>query len=117
MRFSGAGASYQNRSAERPIKTVVTVERTMLMHADITCTEDKLSTYLWPMETYFVVSVYNQILDVQSGLSTFEIWTILRFDPVPETLSNCHVWGCPTYGLEPKLYNNGLNIPKWYPRS
>ena len=31
-----------------------------------------------------------------------------------ETVSNCHVWGCPTYVLEWKLHNPGLNIPKWY---
>ena len=34
-----------------------------------------------------------------------------------ETLSNCHVWGCPTYVLEPKLQNPGVKIPKWDPRS
>ena len=34
-----------------------------------------------------------------------------------ETLSNCHVWFCPTYVLEPKLQNPGVKIPKWAPRS
>ena len=34
-----------------------------------------------------------------------------------ETLSNCHVWGCPTYVLEPKLQKPGVKIPKWAPRS
>ena len=34
-----------------------------------------------------------------------------------ETLSNCHVWGCPTYVLEPKLQNPVVKIPKWDPRS
>ena len=34
-----------------------------------------------------------------------------------ETLSNCHVWGCPAYVLEPKLHKPGVNIPKWAPRS
>ena len=29
-----------------------------------------------------------------------------------ETLSNCHIWGCPTYVLEPKLQNPGVKIPK-----
>ena len=31
--FSGAGASHQNRSEEPAIKTVVTMEMTMLIHA------------------------------------------------------------------------------------
>ena len=33
-----------------------------------------------------------------------------------ETLSNFHVWGCPTYVLEPKL-QKPVKIPKWAPRS
>ena len=33
INFSGAGASHQNGSAERAIKTVVTMARTMLIHA------------------------------------------------------------------------------------
>ena len=41
----------------------------------------------------------------------------LRFEPVSETLINFHVWGCPTYVLEPKLQKPGVKIPKWSPRS
>ena len=37
IRFSGAGASHQNGAAERAIKKVVTMARTMLMHAVIRC--------------------------------------------------------------------------------
>ena len=37
------------------------------------------------------------------------------FEPVSEHLSNFHFWGCPTYFLEPKLYNSGVKIPKWDP--
>ena len=33
-----------------------------------------------------------------------------------ETLSNCHVWCCPTYVLKAKLQNPGVKIPKCYPR-
>ena len=49
INFSGAGASHQNGSAESAIKTVVTMARTMLMHAVLRCPEDTLSTDLWPM--------------------------------------------------------------------
>ena len=41
--FSGAGASHQNGAAERTIKTVVTMARTMLMHAVLRCPEDTSS--------------------------------------------------------------------------
>ena len=110
--FSGSGASHQNGAAERSIKTVVTMSRTMLMHADLRCPEETLSTYICPMEIYYAVWVYNMIPDIQSRLSAIEIWSRSRFELVSETLSNCHVWGCPTYFLEPKLQKPVVKIPK-----
>ena len=76
-----------------------------------------MSADIWPMEMYYSISLYKHIHDMQSGLSAIEIWSSSRFEPVSETLSNCHVWGCPTYVLEPKLQNPGVKIPKWDPRS
>ena len=94
--FSGAGASHKNGAAERAIKTVITLERNVLMHAALRCPEDILSTNIWPMEIDFAVWVYNRIPDIQYGLSAIEIWSRSRFEPVSETLSNFHVWGFPT---------------------
>ena len=117
IRFSGAGASHQNGAAERAIKTVVIVTRTMLIHAALRCPEDTFSTDIWPMAMDYDVLVYNRTPDMQSGLSAIEIWSRSRFEPVLETLINCHIWGCPTYFLEPKLQKLGVNITKWYPMS
>ena len=64
IKFSGAGASHQNGSAERAIKTVVTMARTMFMHAALRCPEDTLSTDLWKMEILYYIWVYNQIPDM-----------------------------------------------------
>ena len=89
----------------------------MLMHAALRCPEDTLSTDLWPMAMNYAVWVYNRTPDMQSGLSAIEIWSRSRFEPVSETLSNCHVWGCPKYVLEPKLQKPGVKISKWAPRS
>ena len=55
IRFIGAGASHQNMAAERAINTVVTMARTMLMHATIRCPEDKLSTDIWTMAMDYAV--------------------------------------------------------------
>ena len=55
IRFSGDGASHQNGAADRTIKTAVTMARTILMHAAIRCTEDTLSTDIWPMEMNYAV--------------------------------------------------------------
>ena len=115
--FSDAGASHQNVAAERATNTVVTMSRTMLIHAAIIYPEDTLYTDLWPMEMDYYVWVYNQIPNMQSGLSAIEIWSSSRFETVSETLTNCHVWCCPTYVLEPNLQIPVVNIPKWDPRS
>ena len=112
IRFSGAGASHQKGAANRAIKTVVTMAKTMLMHAALRCLEYLLSTYLWPMEIYYALWVYNQILDMKSGLSAIETWSRSRFGPVSETINKCHIWGCPAHVLEPKLQNPGVKIPK-----
>ena len=89
----------------------------MLMHAAIRCPEDTLSTDLWTMAMDYSVWVYNRTLDMQSGLSAIEIWSRSRFEPVSETLSNCNIWGCPTYVLEPKFQKPGVKTSKWAPRS
>ena len=91
--------------------------RTILTHAALRCPEDTLSSDLWPMAMGYAVWVYNRTPDMQSGLSAIEIWSRSRFEPVSETLRNCHVWGCPAYVLEPKLQKPGVKIPKWAPMS
>ena len=48
---------HQNGAAECAIKTVVTMETTMLMHAALRCNEDTLSTDIWPMAIYYAVWV------------------------------------------------------------
>ena len=80
--FSGAGASHQNGAAERAIKMVVTMARTIVMHAALRCPEDALSTDLWPMAMDYAVWVYNRTPDMKSGLSAIEIWSRSRFEPV-----------------------------------
>ena len=67
IRFIGAGASHQNGAAEHAIKTVVTMERTMLMHAALRCPEETFSTDIWTMIMDHAVWVYNRTPDMQSG--------------------------------------------------
>ena len=69
IRFSGYCASHKNGAAERTIKTVVTMERNMLMHAQLGCHKDIIYTDIWPMEMDYDVWVYNCIPDIQSVLS------------------------------------------------
>ena len=53
---------------------------------------------------------------MDSGASPEELWT--RSTTVTSRLlSDCHVWGSPTYVLEQKVQKSGVKIPKWRPRS
>ena len=103
IRFSEAGASHQNGATERAIKTVVTMERNIFMHAELRCPEETLYTDLWTMAVYYAVWVYNQIPDMLSGLSAIEVWSRSRFETVSGTVSNYRVLGCTTYLLESKF--------------
>ena len=66
---------------------VVTIVRTMLMHAALRCPEDTFYIDPWKMAMDYAVWVYNWIPDMQSGLSAIEIWSRSRFEPVSKTLA------------------------------
>ena len=51
------------------------------------------------------------------GLYAIEIWSRKIFEPVSEILSNCHVWDCPPYVLEPNLQKTEVKMPRWDPMS
>ena len=84
----------------------------MLIHAALRFPEETLCTEIWLMAMDYDVWVYNRTPDMHSGLSAIEMWSSSRFEPVSENLSNCHVWGCLTYVLEPKLQKPGVKVPK-----
>ena len=90
---------------------------TILIHNTLRCPEETLYTDIWPTAMDYAVWVYNRIPDMQSGFYAIKIWSCSRFDPVSENLSNYHVWGCPTYVLEPKLQKPGAKIPQRDSRS
>ena len=74
IRFSGSGPSNQNGAAERDIKMVFTMARTMLMHYDLRFSDDTFSTDIWEMEIYYSVWIYNWIPYMHPGLSVIGIW-------------------------------------------
>jgi len=116
-RFSGSGAGHQNGIAERSIRTVVGMARTMMMHAALRHGGGVINQELWPMAMDHAAWIYNRIPQQGSGLSPLELWTRSTAMNVADTLGNCHVWGCPTFILDPKLRKDGAKLPKWAPRS
>ena len=115
VRFSGSGAAHQNGVAERGILTVVSMARKMLLHAAMR--NPSIQADHWPMAMDYAVWLYNHIPRMDSGLSPLELWSRSRSLDLKASLQNCHVWGAPTFVLDPKLRKGGVKIPKWAPRS
>eukprot|EP00957_Ditylum_brightwellii_P138950 10591131-Ditylum_brightwellii.AAC.1 len=51
--------------------------------------------------------------DIQSGLSPIDKFSGTVNDNIH--LLSSHVWGCPTYVLDPKL-QDGKKLPEWSPQ-
>ena len=115
--LSGAGASHQNGAADRAIKTVVTIVRTMLMHTALICPKNTLSTYLWSMAMDYAVWFYNRTPDMQSELSAIEIWSRSRFEPSVRNPYKLPCFGLSKICFRTKVVESWSEIPKWDPRS
>ena len=112
--LSGVGAHHQNAVAERAIGTVTSWARTMLLHSIIHW-PDAASLDLWPYAMDYAAMIWNHLPKHDTKLAPIEIFTGSRL-PNYDFLHRCHVWGCPTYVLDPKL-QDGTKIPKWSPRA
>ena len=97
--FSSVGALHQNARAEQAIQTSMhTMARTFLVHASLYWTErgsDDLS--IWSFTVKLSLLVYNQLLNVRSGLTPLELITREHSDY--KDILRCHVWGCPVFVL------------------
>lgn len=114
LSFSGVGAHHQNGVAERAIKTIMELARSMLLHAALMWS-DPINEGIWPFAVDHAIYLWNNLPNVDSGLTPNEIFRQVRLD-TPRHLNRLHVWGCPSYVLEPKL-QDGKKIPKWQPRA
>ena len=111
--YSGAGSHHQNGKAERGIRTIMAMARTMLLHSAIHWSEVADPT-LWALSVRHAVWIYNHIPNINTGLSPIDTWSKTRF-PLRK-LHSLHVWGCPTYVLHKKLAD-GRSLGRWQPRS
>ena len=116
MEFIDTGPHHHNWLSEEPIKIVVNMKITMMLHKYLRWPEGNIKPELWLMEMNHTVWLYNRTPNPQTGLYTFEVWSHYSFEMVSENFSCCHVRVCPTYVLDPKLYKYGFKIPKFPPR-
>ena len=109
--FAGVGAHHHNGHAERAIRTIMSIARTMMLHSAIHWPE-MADPALWPMAVAHAVFLYNHVPDPNTGLSPVDVFTKTRW-PLHQ-LRQLHVWGCPVYVLE-KTLADGKKIPHWCP--
>jgi hypothetical protein len=112
-KFAGVGAHHHNAQAERAIRTIMSISRTMMIHSGIHWPEMAKSS-LWPMAVAQACYLFNHVPDPSSGLSPSDIFTKMRWPH--KRFQDLHVWGCPVYVLDKSL-QDGKKIPKWRPRS
>ena len=113
IRFSGVGAHHQNGVAERAIKTICYLARTMLIHSALSWPRAN-DLELWPFAFQHAVHIWNHIPG-RDNLAPEEKWTGTRFKDYRH-LRRLRPWGCPAYVLDPTL-QDGKKLPKWDPRS
>ena len=113
IKFAGVGAHHHNGVAERSIRTIMTIARTMLIHRSIHWPQVSTNV-LWPLAVMHAVHLVNHIPNPKLGHSPFELFSRTKFDH--GDLNHLHVWGCPVYVLSPSLLN-GVKTPRWQPRS
>ena len=112
--FSGVGAHHQNGVAEQAIQTATSWAPAMMIHA-ILHWPDQADLSLWPFAFEHAVYLWNHLPKNDSHLSPTELFSGVK-QPYQERLIWLHVWGCPTYVLDPRL-QDGKKIRKWQPRA
>ena len=111
--FAGVGAHHHNASAERTIQTIMSMARTMMLHAALRW-PDVADAQLWPMAVHHAAYLYNRLPNPTSGLTPLEVLSGTKW--LSSKFHDLHVWGSPVYVLDPTL-QDGKKIPRWKPRS
>jgi len=77
--ISGVGAHHQNGLAERAIKTIQDMTRTMMLHLSVHW-PDEYDVRLWPFAMDYAVWLYNHTPQRDSGLAPMELFCGTRLN-------------------------------------
>jgi hypothetical protein len=113
VKFAGVGAHHHNGIAERNIRTIMAIARTMMLHAGIHW-PTVADPALWPLAVTHAVYLVNHVPDPRTGLAPADVFTKTKWEQ--RKLFDLHVWGCPIYVLDSRIHG-GKKIPRWTPRS
>ena len=113
INFVGTSAHHHNAVAERAIRTIMSIARTMMMHCSTHWPEMTDAT-LWPLAVDYAVYIVKRVPDRDTGLSPLDVFTATR-QPL-RRLHDLHVFGSPAYLLDKKVAD-GKKLPQFKPRS
>ena len=114
LTFAGVNAHHQNGVAERRIKKIQEMARTMLIHANSRW-PDSVTTNLWP----YAVRTANDAINNTPSMQDGERRTPTEIFSKSKVASNPKHWkafGCPVYVLDNSLQGQ-LPFHKWKSRS
>ena len=90
INFVGTSAHHHNAVAERAIRTIMSIARTMMMHCSTHWPEMTDAT-LWPLAVDYAVYIVQRVPDRDTGLSPLDVFTATR-QPL-RRLHDLHVFG------------------------
>ena len=109
IKYSAPGAHHQNGIAERHIRTISELSRSMLI--DAACRwPGKATTALWPFAVLLAVDIWNNV-PRREGKAPIDLFSKYR----TSNTKHFHPFGCPVFILNRNLQNN-QKIPRWEPR-
>ena len=105
--YCAVNAHHQNGKAEKKIRDLQDMARTMLLHAKQRW-PSAITANLWPYAVRMAGDVSNMSPD-DNGLSPMDMFTQLTLSP---RVKHSHTFGSPVYVLDSRL-QSGRSLPKW----
>jgi hypothetical protein len=112
LTFCGVGAHHQNGRAEKRIRDIQDLARTLLLHANRRW-PDAVDARLWPYALMSANEAINKTPFPKSEESPIEIFSQCKVLP---NMIDDHPFGCPVYVLDGRL-QSGSRVSKWASRA
>ena len=115
LTFAGVNAHHTNGRAERRIRLLQDLARSMMIHADRRWGGGAM-IYLWPYAMRQANEAVNNSPNMQDKYKRAPV-TIMFNTQVQMNMKHWHPFGCPAYVLEEKLQDDKRIYNKWRSRS
>lgn len=111
--YAAVNAHHQNGKAEKKIRDLQDMARTMLLHA-VHRWPDAITANLWPYAIRMASETINIAPKAKTNISPLELFS--QSDVAPR-VKHSHTFGAPVYVLDQRLQQAGGKIHKWSEKS